>query len=84
VHLAAKVGCVECHGRVDQMEVVGQAKSLSMVFCLECHRKPGPHLRGPDDSVTKMDWKLKPESSPPIAANGRTVRPPTHCSGCHR
>ncbi len=85
-HLAAKVGCVECHGRVDQMDVVGQAKSLSMTFCLECHRNPGPSLRPAEVSVTDMEWTHKADrgSQKPIAANGREVRPPLHCSGCHR
>jgi hypothetical protein len=84
VHMAAKVGCVECHGRIDQMEVVGQAKSLSMNFCIDCHRNPGKALRPAEVAVTDMTWQHKPEDSPPVAANGRTVRPPTNCSGCHR
>jgi hypothetical protein len=83
-HMAAKVGCVECHGRVDQMEVVGQAKSLSMTFCLDCHRNPGPHLRPADVSVTDMEWKPDFNKTSTVAANGREVRPPLHCSGCHR
>lgn len=53
-HLAAGVGCVSCHGRVDQMPEVRQVQPLSMSWCLDCHRNPGPHLRNPAD-VTKMD-----------------------------
>lgn len=53
-HLAAGVGCVSCHGRVDQMPVVQQVQPLSMGWCLDCHRDPGPHLRDPKD-VTRMD-----------------------------
>jgi len=85
-HLAANVGCVECHGRVDEMEVVQQAKSLSMTFCLQCHRDPAKALRPEGVSVTDMAWKRTTPvpSGPPKAANGREVRPPTHCSGCHR
>src|SRR5262245_45318492 len=48
VHLAAGVGCVSCHGRVDQMDVVRQDKPLSMGWCLECHRDPTPNLRPKD------------------------------------
>jgi hypothetical protein len=88
VHLAANVGCVECHGRIDQQETVTQTKSLSMTFCLECHRDPAPRLRPAGVSVTQMDWKPNTNASDPskaaVAANGRTVYPPTHCSGCHR
>ena len=39
-HLNRGISCQSCHGRVDQMEVVYQENSLSMGWCLECHRKP--------------------------------------------
>jgi hypothetical protein len=38
VHLAASVGCVQCHGRIDQMVVVRQVQPLSMSWCFDCHR----------------------------------------------
>jgi hypothetical protein len=84
VHLAANVGCATCHGRIDQMEVVQQAKPLSMNWCLECHRNPGQFLRPAGVSVTDMEGQPKASGGKPVAANGREVRPPTHCSGCHR
>ena len=56
IHINAGVSCVSCHGRIDQMEVVYQAKPLSMSWCLDCHRNPEPHLR-PSEFITKMDWK---------------------------
>jgi hypothetical protein len=55
-HVSHGVGCVECHGRIDRMEVVRQEKPLSMSWCLECHRDPGPHLRPKNVAVTNMDW----------------------------
>jgi len=54
-HLNAGVGCSTCHGRIDQMEVVYQAKPLSMSWCIDCHRNPGPNLR-PADKITDMSW----------------------------
>lgn len=78
-HLAAGVGCVTCHGRVDQMEVVRADQPLGMGWCLECHRDPKPNLR-PKDQITNMEWK--PEMSPGWSAP--EVNPPQHCSGCHR
>ena len=33
VHVARGIGCVECHGRVDQMDEVRHAKPFSMSFC---------------------------------------------------
>ena len=46
----------ECHGRIDQMEVVRQVEPLSMGWCLECHRDPAPRLR-PLDQITNMGWE---------------------------
>ena len=48
--------------------------------------RPGPYLRDLDE-ITKMAWKPKESATerlPAIAANGRHVDPPKHCSGCHR
>ena len=54
-HVAAGVGCVSCHGHVEEMEVVQQAEPLSMSWCLDCHRDPRPNLR-PRSEVTNMKW----------------------------
>lgn len=81
VHLAAGVGCVSCHGRVDQMDVVRQDQPLSMGWCLECHRDPTPNLR-PKDQITNMTWTPTAEQAAQFAQ--ATVRGPEHCSGCHR
>jgi hypothetical protein len=80
VHVAAGVGCVSCHGRVDQMEVVRIVEPLSMGWCLDCHRNPGPHLR-PVEEITNMAWKPSSNAKPDAVA---AVAPPDHCSGCHR
>ena len=82
VHLAVGVGCTSCHGRVDEMEVVRQEKPLSMGWCLDCHRNPGPHLRDPDQ-VTNMAWQSSGEEED-LMARAEQVNPPQHCSGCHR
>ena len=55
-HVNHGVGCVECHGRIDHMDVVQQVAPLSMGWCLDCHRDPAPHLR-PKDEVTNMNWQ---------------------------
>lgn len=84
-HVNRGVSCVSCHGRVDQMEVVEQVKTLSMTFCLECHRNPDPHLR-PLDKVTDLSWL----SEEPAEVIGKRVReqlgvnPNTNCNSCHR
>jgi hypothetical protein len=85
VHISAGVGCVSCHGRVDQMEVVRIAEPISMGFCLDCHRDPGPNLR-PRNRVTDMDWGEGENNRPDeeLIADVSTLSPPTQCSGCHR
>ncbi len=86
-HVRRGVGCVECHDRIDKMEVVTQARKLSMGWCLDCHRHPDAHLR-PPELVTQMDWQ--PPAGVDRAAYGRTIReqyklaPSEDCSTCHR
>jgi len=86
-HVSRGVGCVECHDRVDKMEVVYQAKMLSMGSCLDCHRNPDARLR-PPELVTQMDWK--PPAGVDRATYGRKIReqlrlnPSEDCSTCHR
>jgi hypothetical protein len=84
-HVSRNVGCFSCHGRVDQMEVVSQTHTLSMGWCLGCHRAPEPHLR-PAAAITDLGWV--PPDDP--QAQGRALRetnsinPSTDCTACHR
>lgn len=84
-HVTRGVSCVSCHGRVDQMEQVYQAKPLSMQWCLECHRNPDPHLR-PPEWVTDLDW-VPDEDAAVVGKRVRerlNINPSTSCSTCHR
>jgi menaquinone reductase, multiheme cytochrome c subunit len=87
-HVNAGIGCVSCHGRVDRMEVVYQAESLSMGWCLDCHREPEKYLR-PLEFVTQMDW-VPPEDQIQMGLrlkreyNIRDATYLTDCSVCHR
>jgi hypothetical protein len=84
-HVTRGVGCVSCHGRVDQMEVVWQENTLSMAWCLDCHRQPEKHLR-PPEQVTNMTW-TPPEDQLVYGKKLReqnNINPPTDCSTCHR
>lgn len=84
-HVRSGIGCVSCHGHVEQMEVVEQVEPLSMGWCLECHRNPGPHLR-PLSEITNMSWKpaRDVDARTRQLAGLRPVHPPLDCSGCHR
>lgn len=84
VHIGRGVSCVECHGRVDQMEVVGQAKPLSMGFCLDCHRNPETAIR-PLDQVTNLAYKDENQlRNGAKRVHDWKINPPQSCFGCHR
>lgn len=88
-HINKGVSCVECHGRIDKMEVVHQEEPLSMSWCLDCHRNPEGRLR-PLDQITNLAW------DPEITGEGTReevgkrvaeelgVHPNTNCTTCHR
>lgn len=85
IHVRQGVGCVSCHGRVDEMAIVYQAKPLLMSECLECHRDPERYLR-PREEVTNMEWQ-PPRDQREIGhelALRYDVHPTTDCTGCHR
>jgi formate-dependent nitrite reductase cytochrome c552 subunit len=87
VHVNRGVSCVECHGQVNQMDVVTHLQPLSMSFCLNCHRNPQQFVRAPAD-VYNLD------SAPIAAQRGAAaaqafvhdwkIKPPQSCTGCHR
>ncbi len=83
-HVTRGIGCASCHGRVDKMEEVYQAKPLNMAWCLDCHRNPEQFLR-PLDRITDMAWQ--PEDQLALGARLReelNINPSTDCSTCHR
>jgi hypothetical protein len=74
-HKGVGVGCVTCHGRIDQMEVVKQVQPLSMGWCLDCHNNPAPNLR-PIDQVTNMTWEPEGGWAEKAAAIAKDLHPP--------
>jgi menaquinone reductase, multiheme cytochrome c subunit len=84
-HVTRGVACIECHGRVDAMDVVKTVQPLSMSWCLDCHRNPDAHLR-PEQFVTKMDWKPTgaPGESGREIREQKNIRPSEDCITCHR
>jgi Cytochrome c7 and related cytochrome c len=64
IHIGKGVGCVECHGQVDEMPLIFQAKTLLMEWCISCHRDPEKHLRPPEE-VFSMTWKPSQETFNP-------------------
>ena len=56
IHVAKGVGCSTCHGPVDEMPLMWKQNSLSMQWCLHCHRHPEEFVR-PKEEVFNMAWK---------------------------
>lgn len=85
IHVAKGVGCPECHGRVDRMPLVMQTTSMTMGFCLSCHRDPAPRLR-PREAVFDPTWK-PPEDRRALGlrlVRAYDVHARTSCTTCHR
>ncbi len=86
VHVSRGISCVECHGQINHMDEVYHAKSLSMSFCLDCHRNPEQALRDPKD-VYNLDLKVDSEKqlkSGLKLAHDWKVNASQNCSACHR
>jgi hypothetical protein len=85
IHVRKGVGCVTCHGRVDQMPLMRQTASLLMEWCLDCHRRPEQYVR-PREAVFRVDYVPPPnqiELGERLVAQYR-IQKLTNCSTCHR
>ncbi len=86
IHVAKGVGCSSCHGPVAEMPLMYKAASMTMEWCLACHRNPGPQLR-PASEIYNTAWQRGPDTPTPEAlvaqyhVGGRNL---TECSICHR
>lgn len=86
IHVAKGVGCTECHGPVGDMAQTWKAVSLTMRWCLGCHRDPAPHLR-PKADVFDPHWRRGPDTpsgSALLAANHVRSEGLADCGVCHR
>lgn len=86
-HVNRGVSCVECHGKINEMDVVTHTQPLSMGFCLECHRNPQLRVREPGD-VYNLDSQTIAAKSGETAGqkfvHDWKIKPPQSCTGCHR
>ena len=88
IHVKKGVGCVTCHGRVDEMPLMYQQATLQMSWCVDCHRNPAKYVR-PREQVYNMAWE-RPADDPGLGARLvqeykiAGVEQLTNCSTCHR
>ena len=86
IHINKGVGCESCHGHVDRMPLTYEATRMTMRFCLDCHRNPGPNLR-PREAVFDTEWHRTKDTPSPAALLALYHVPNrrlTDCSICHR
>lgn len=85
IHVTKGIGCETCHGRVDNMPLMWKAHSMTMAWCLNCHRHPALYVR-PREEVYTMGYRPAEDQS---ELGGRLVREYRirsllDCYTCHR
>jgi len=50
--------CQDCHGAIEEMDVVKQSSPLTMGWCIECHRETEVKMEG-NEYYTEMHEKMK-------------------------
>lgn len=85
IHVKKGMGCETCHGRIDQMPLTLQARSLQMEWCINCHRNPEQYVR-PRSEITTMGYRPPVPQSVigPQLVKEYGIQSLTSCSTCHR
>ena len=86
IHLAKGVACTKCHGDVGKSALLAKAEPMTMRWCLDCHRDPGPRLqpRTALFSPTRTQETNSPETAAElIRTYGIHREHLTNCSTCH-
>jgi hypothetical protein len=88
IHIKKGIGCYSCHGRVDEMPMMWKENTLTMDWCIDCHRHPEKNIR-PREEVFNVAWQGKgnQEQQGRQLVNEYHVLHPyqiTNCSTCHR
>ncbi len=85
IHVRKGIGCVTCHGQIDEMPLVRRKATLQMEWCLGCHRAPERYVR-PREAVFDLHWQ--PEEPQEILGKRLVaeyrIHSETSCSVCHR
>ena len=94
IHVNKGIGCVTCHGQINHMPLVWQVNSLTMEWCLNCHREPEKFIR-PRSEIYNFDYNPATDANHPgmtqATLGAQLVRDYhihkeqiTNCSVCHR
>jgi Cytochrome c7 and related cytochrome c len=79
---AGGIKCLECHGKVDEMNVIQQVSDFSMGWCINCHRTKKIDIHGSKfySEYTDLAEKMKREKTDSITIS---VLGGTECMKCH-
>ncbi len=85
IHVNKGVGCTTCHGEVGQMALTAKGESLTMRWCLDCHRDPGPRLRPAAEifAAASPPAPLPGQPAELLRLNHIHAENLTNCSTCH-
>jgi hypothetical protein len=89
VHVRRGLGCVRCHGRVEQMARVEKVAPLTMQWCLDCHRSfeadpqtiPAPATDTGYEALQGALFEVRVDDE--LLRRG-AVSALTTCTACHR
>jgi hypothetical protein len=84
IHIHKGIGCVKCHGPVNEMPLMWREHSLHMQWCLNCHRNPELFVGDREDvfNVAKNAAVDRDEANKLVEAYA--IQRKTSCYTCHR
>lgn len=56
IHLKKGISCVSCHGRIDKEPLAKKVNTMTMQWCLDCHKHPERFIR-PRSEIFNWDYK---------------------------
>ena len=84
IHVAKGVACTTCHGEIGQMALTAKGEPLTMRWCLDCHKNPGPRLSPPGDLFLPLTAERSPHPPPDLMGFYHVQTGPlTDCATCH-
>jgi cytochrome c7-like protein/class III cytochrome C family protein len=81
IHVSNGLACATCHGHVERMARTVKTQTLSMGWCLDCHRGPGPRTALGAAGSARVGAGPAPQARDLELAAMRRL---TDCSTCHR
>lgn len=87
-HIRAEVDCEECHGKVQETDVLYRFASLTMGWCLECHLEPADEEKVAE--ARRVGERFKAAGSESRGLYPRSIdsdygvtKGPIDCAACH-